>query len=78
MMVVRLDTEPTLTPGNPEILFDSGAFLFVTGPRAFDISPDGQRFLTVALGGAAATTSDAQIKVVQNWHQELLERVPIP
>ena len=62
MMVVRVDIEPTLSPGNPEVLFDAGAFLGpIVGPRVFDISPDGRRFLMVALGGTGATSADAQI-----------------
>ena len=40
---------------------------------------DGERFLMVK--SAAATeeaTANGQIVIVENWHQELLERVPIP
>ena len=49
----------------------------VTSRRTYDVSPDGQRFLMVTTG----EVDDAEtfrIQVVQNWHQELLERVPVP
>ena len=40
--------------------------------------PDGQRFLMIASGGAdVARSGRAEINVVLNWTQELLERVPI-
>ena len=49
-MVVSIDTEPTFSPGNPEILFEMG---FFRGPRLrgrpFDIS-DGERFLMIKAG----------------------------
>ena len=46
----------------------------------YDIAPDGQRFLMLAEPRTALETGAAitpQINVVLNWHQELLERVPI-
>ena len=71
MMVVAVETEPTFSRGTPAVVFE--------GPYALiGISPDGQRFLVTK----EATTTDAafdqsQVTVVENWHQELLERVPI-
>ena len=45
----------------------------------YDISPDGQRFLVIKEDASSASTSEGpEIIVVQNWHQELLERVPVP
>ena len=78
MMVAPIVTEPTFRPSNADVLFDATNFPVVVGPRRFDIAPDGQRFLMIKEGGT--TSEDAappQINVVQNWHQELLERVPI-
>ncbi len=47
---------------------------------AYDIVPDGQRFLLPKAGGSQCDGDDAfnGMIVVQNWHQELLERVPLP
>ena len=79
MMVVPIDTEPTFNHGTPQFLFDAGHLMVTTvlGPRAFDISPDGQRFLMVTESEAPLGTG-ADINVVLNWTQELLERVPVP
>ena len=41
---------------------------------AYDVSPDGQRFLMVKETDRAA--SNAQINVVLNWSEELKRRVP--
>ena len=42
---------------------------------SYDISPDSQRFVAVQSG---AESAPRHVNVVLNWHQELLERVPIP
>ena len=55
--------------GSPESLFLESGHL--TGRnRRFDVSPDGQRFLIVKSGFG-------DVVLVQNWFQELTERVPI-
>ena len=80
MLVVSIDVEPTFNPGNPALLFEAAHLRSTSGvARAFDISPDGQRFLMITQGSVGDSTStEPQINVVLNWHQELLERVPIP
>ena len=47
--------------------------------RAYDVSPDGQRFLMIkeADGGAASSRSASMI-VALNWSEELKQRLPIP
>ncbi len=79
-MVVPIDTEPTFRAGNPERLFE-GQY-FVGGGRAsrrFDIAPDGQRFLMVKPGGAPTddATAAPELVLVQNWFEELKQRVPV-
>ena len=77
MMVAPVETEPTFRPGNAVVLFDGRAFLQQPGPRSFDIAPDGQRFLMIKLGTATSEApTPGQINLVQNWFQELTERVP--
>ena len=50
------------------------------GGRAYDIAPDGQRFLFITQGLRQGDEDQGgpHLIFVQNWHQELLERVPIP
>ena len=78
MMVVAIDTEPTLTAGNPEVVFE-GDYYDGWGGRRYDLSPDGQRFLMIK---ADATTDDSSVSavheiiLVQNWFAELRRLVP--
>ena len=76
MMAVEVTTQPTFSAGKPKVLF-AGQYLTVTPGltgTAFDISPDGQRFLMVKETERA--TTNAQINVVLNWSEELKRRVP--
>ena len=77
MMVVTVETEFAFDAGTPEFLFAapylSGAPLRT---RPWDVAPDG-RFLMVR-EGPVGQAANPHIIVVQNWHEELLERVPIP
>ena len=41
--------------------------------RAFDVSADGRRFLTIS---GQTSTERAEINVVLNWLEELQKRVP--
>lgn len=42
-----------------------------------DVAPDGQRFLII--GDMVRTDrSSEEIVVIDNWDQELLDRVPVP
>ena len=79
LMGVAVETEPTFSPGIPEVVIE-GDYIYARGQgRNWDISPDGQRFLmlkNVGEGNSGATASP-QITVVLNWSQELLERVPV-
>ena len=51
------------------------------GAHNYDVAPDGQRFVmmeTVADSAEGVVLTAGSIKVVLNWHQEPLERVPVP
>ena len=64
------------TRGTPEVLFENTFFSTPNRNYAdYDVAPDG-RFLIVRAGGQVPDSR--RINVVLNWHQELLERVPIP
>ena len=80
VMRVSLDIDegdpPSLIVGTPERLFDWRNYSPSSG-RYHDVSSDGQRFLMITPGGSDAGAGRAEINVVLNWTQELLERVPI-
>ena len=79
MVVAVLETEPTLRLGDPEVLFDT-QYYFIRANRTYDVHPDGQRFLMVkdAPPTDSGVSAQPQIILIENWHQELLERVPVP
>ena len=74
---MEITTEPTFTRSDPVALFET-PWLRTLGwiVREYDVTPDGQRFVFVQQVEEAIELR--QINVVLNWHQELLERVPIP
>ena len=45
-------------------------------PRNYDIAPNGQRFLMIKPATDETSTS-GQIIVVQNWLDDLAQRVPV-
>jgi serine/threonine-protein kinase len=72
--VTILSTEPTLTVSNPVSVPKGGAV--DRGPGAecdYDIAPNG-RFLRVV---PSTDTTVPQIEVIENWFQELKQRVPV-
>ena len=78
VMAVPVQTETTFAPDNPEVLFEGNYFSGGSG-RNYDIAPNGERFLMITQSG---TTDDAstptRIVVVENWLDELAQRVPLP
>jgi Tol biopolymer transport system component len=74
MMAVPITTTPTFSAGSPRMLFE-GPFR-TDGPfRGYDVTPDGQRFLMVQeVPQPPARVS--QMVLVQNWVEELKQRVP--
>ena len=75
LMAVRVQTEPSFAPGNPEAILEGRKLTVETGPgRAYDISPDGERFLVVQ--ELVGSTSATELILVQNWFQELERLVP--
>ena len=78
MMAVALDTEPTLTWEQPQLLFDAAEYgvPFIVGSnRRIDISPDGTRFLMFKVSSSADAPDPI---LVQNWTDELQRLVPTP
>jgi Tol biopolymer transport system component len=74
MMAVDIATQPSFASGKPRMLFE-GQYSPAPGATPnYDVSPDGQRFLMLKpVEQAQAAT---QIVVVQNWFEELKQKVP--
>ncbi len=75
---INVSTKPAFTFTTEETV-QIGEFMSFGYYRSFDVTPDGERFLVVL--PPQAKDSDApqpQINVVQNWFEELKERVPVP
>jgi serine/threonine-protein kinase len=76
LMAVEVTTRPGFSAGRPRVLFE-GQYLASVFPLigvAYDVSPDGQRFLMIK--EAEQSPSATQIVVVQNWFEELKRLVP--
>jgi hypothetical protein len=66
MMAVPVGLTPELTVGQARLLFEGK---YRSGPeRAYDLSPDGQRFLMIQ---EEEDSGPKHINVVLNWFEEL-------
>ena len=73
MMVVTIETNPTLQVGTPRLLFE-GSYarpLYLPSPALYDVTPDGQRFVMVQEKRVVN-----RLQVVVNWFEELKRLVP--
>jgi serine/threonine-protein kinase len=75
LFAVPIQTDGRFEFGNERTL-PLDRFLAFRGYQDYDITPDGQRFLMVVLpeGGEARSP---RIHIVQNWFEDLQERVPL-
>ena len=80
MMVAEVETDPTFSPGTPTEAFDLTAYAAFGGGRRYDFAPDGERFILRRIGGLQTPDGDSfnGLIFVENWFQELTERVPVP
>ena len=74
LMKVDISAGPDLFPGTPRKLFDFAAG-WAHPIRAYDITPDGRRFLIRGLP-EYALTNVLELNLVQNWFEELKRLVP--
>ena len=77
LMAVPVRTDAGFTYGAPEMLFDAPYYFGAPG-RNYDVAPDGRFLMIQPEEGADGGEPSPEITVVLNWHQELLERVPVP
>jgi serine/threonine-protein kinase len=78
IMAVSVQPGTTLAFGTPHVVVD-GQYLGPRPGRAYDVSPDGKRFLLIK--DATPTTSSSspppsQLVVALNWLEDLKQRVP--
>jgi hypothetical protein len=75
-MAAPVQLGPVLTIGTARPLFQvSDKFRSSGNTAAYDITPDGKRFVMTTLPDIADRTPE-QIHVVVNWQEELKQRVP--
>ena len=72
MSVDILQTQPAFVIGKTTPLPIEG--MISTGPRSYDIMPDG-KFIVILPAGSNAGTP--QFSVTLNWLEELKQRVPV-
>lgn len=72
MMAVEITTTPMLTAGKPRLLFERD--FERRGLRSYDLAPDGQKFVMIQ---SENRTALHEIRVVQNWFEELKRLAPI-
>jgi serine/threonine-protein kinase len=77
VIAVDVQTEPTFKAGKPKPLFRGANFF--GGGHAWDLSPDGKRFLMLKeeVSTASAAGGPRKINIVLNWFEELKQRVPV-
>jgi len=73
LMAVAMATQPPT--GSPRLLFEGRYARSQTGSAAYDVSPDGQRFLRVQM--IEPDPPNNQINVVINWFTELKRLAPV-
>ena len=82
LMIVTVETEPTLKLGTPRILFES-KYVGDTASEGtvWDIHPDGKRLLMMQNPGSPDEEDSAggpkKITIVLNWDEELKQHVPV-
>ena len=79
MMAVGIEAEPEFRIGIPQPIFE-GQYAQGSWYRPnYDITPDGQRFVMIKAGAPSDESLSApELIIVENWFEELKERVPVP
>jgi eukaryotic-like serine/threonine-protein kinase len=72
---VSITTQPTFTFKTPTPVGSAVPLSGLPGPRDYDITPDGERFIGHLRQGRIETAAP-QIQVVLNWFTELQQRAP--
>jgi eukaryotic-like serine/threonine-protein kinase len=76
IVAVDIQTQPSFLLGKTTLLPIEG--IASTGPRPYDITPDGKYFVVLfPRSQAEVGKAPEQINIVLNWFRELQERVPV-
>jgi serine/threonine-protein kinase len=73
--VVDVQTNNGLAKSRPRRLFESSEYGSYIPVRCWDLSPDGQRFLMVKVEQSKPSPA-TEVVLIQNWLEELKQRVP--
>jgi Tol biopolymer transport system component/predicted Ser/Thr protein kinase len=80
MMAVNIRTQPDFKAEKPRLLFE-GPYLSTlpanTWRPAYSVSADGQRFLMFKGKENPQNNAATQINLIQNWFEELKQKVPV-
>ena len=78
MMVVDVTLGDAFTAGKPRVLWEAMSVRYPagTGGRAYDVGPDGQRFLMIQQRDPVSQPPITHVVLVQNWLEELKRLVP--
>lgn len=74
MTTVPVTTNPSFSAGTPRALFPAGGYALGPSYRAYDVTPDGRRFLMFRPLSDSAASPPTQLVVVDHWFQELKAR----
>lgn len=77
LMRVPVHTGATFEVGPPHVVIDRPLDRTLATPRAYDVSPDGQRFLIAEAVTPSEAALTAGIAVVLNLHEELKRLLPV-
>ncbi len=73
MVTVPVETEPTFSPGQSEVLFSAAEFRSDVLDPQYDVALDGERFIMIRQAGEGEAGS---LILVQNFFEELKRLVP--
>jgi serine/threonine-protein kinase len=75
LMSVKIRGDSASPAGTPQLVLDQ--HFFMTTNRAYDVSPDGKRFLMIDdSGGGPDAANAAGVVVVLNWAEEIKAKLP--
>jgi serine/threonine-protein kinase len=75
MQAVRVSTKPTFGVAARQRLFSANGYFASPWSQAYDVTPDGKRFLMLRVG-SSSTASSGSLVLVQNFLPELRRKVP--
>ena len=76
LVIVALQTAPSLRVGAATKLFDTRYFQSEFYGRTYDVTPDGQRFLMIKENSAGDPNATPSVVVALDWVEELKRLVP--